>query len=189
MVLRSVSNTHTYCAHRHADMVREEGGLRLSRLDLGVSERQVFGNTASYSRPENLTQSLQTYWEGKLVLSPHPVWDGDPTDWTADAFTDKNWQFQQHTLRWLNPLRWAALEGDDKARQEWIRVVRSWAFDNIPAEKSKSPYAWKDMADGNRALQLTLGAPLVEAGSDWFIETLEYHRDWLLDEDNIVGKN
>src|SRR5699024_1162961 len=94
-----------------------------------------------------------------------------------------------YTLRWLNPLRWAALEGDHDARREWVRVARAWADENIPAKKSRSPYAWKDMADGNRALQLTLGAPLVESDADWFIETLEYHRDWLVDEDNIVGKN
>jgi len=163
--------------------------LTVEDLDLGVAERHAFGSLHSYAKPKNLSQVLEVYWNGQLILPPHPAWTGDPTDWTADPFTDKNWQFQHHTLRWLNPLRWAAINGDKRARFEWNRVVRSWVERNIPASVSSSPYAWKDMADGNRAIQLSLGAPLVPADAQWFVMSLEYHRDWLLDESNIVGKN
>ncbi|HEX7352477.1 heparinase II/III domain-containing protein [Brachybacterium sp.] len=126
---------------------------------------------------------------GGLSLPPQPVWTGDTTNWTADPFSDRNWRFQHHTLRWLNPLRWAALEGDNEARAEWIRIVRSWGEANVPASASKSDFAWKDMADGNRAIQLALGIPFVSGDDDWFVELLEYHRDWLMDESHIVGKN
>lgn len=163
--------------------------MSISDLDLGVADRQAFGSAASYSRPKRLADVLQKYWKGKLDLPPHPTWNGDPVDWSANPFADGNWQFQHHTLRWLNPLRWAARSGDEEARLEWLRVVRSWAKANVPAEKSPSRYAWKDMTDGNRAIQLSLGAPLVGMQDDWYVNLLEYHRDWLLDESHIVGKN
>src|SRR5699024_1032788 len=97
----------------------------VSELDVGVSERQALG--ASYEKPKKIKELADNYWSGKLILPPQPVWQGDPTDWTADPFNDRNWRFQHHTLRWLNPLRWLALEGDERARSEWLRVAQSWA--------------------------------------------------------------
>lgn len=156
-------------------------------LDFEVADRQAFG--ASYAKPNDLQKRLDAYWQGKLILPPQPVWQGNPTDWSADPFQDRNWRFQHHTLRWINPLRWAALAGDTKAQKEWVRVVRSWAEVNIPAKESPSDFAWKDMADGNRAIQLSLGAPLVSSLDGWFVDLLKYHRDWLSDSDNIASRN
>lgn len=166
---------------------RQSEAQSVSDLDLDVSRRQAFG--ASHSKPDDLEDQLGIYWSGELHLPPQPIWKGDPTNWTADPFGDRNWRFQHHTLRWLNPLKWAALVGNELARDEWLRVVRSWSNENIPASQSKSDFAWADMADGNRAIQLSLGAPLVAPSETWFVETLKYHRDWLMDPNNIVGKN
>lgn len=156
-------------------------------LDLDASARQAFG--PSYSRPKDLRLTVAAYREGTLTMPPHPSWSGDPTNWTADPFQDRNWQFQHHTLRWLNALRWSALDGDEWARSEWLRVARSWFEANVPAERAASAFAWKDMADGNRAIQLSLGAFLSGPPDAWFIELLAAHRDWLVDETHIVGKN
>lgn len=156
-------------------------------LDLDASIRQAFGGI--YARPKNLEESLEALRSGKLVLPPQPVWTGDPTDWVANPFDDRNWRFQHHTLRWMNPLRWAAIEGDKDAKAEWLRIARSWGETNTPAEASPSDFAWRDMADGNRAIQLCIGAPLAGPEDSWFVELLEYHRDWLMDPTHIVGKN
>ncbi|MGP5086286.1 heparinase II/III domain-containing protein [Brachybacterium tyrofermentans] len=161
--------------------------VKLVDLDRGVSERQAFG--ISYARPDKQIEQLDIHRDGGLRLPPHPVWHGKRTDWTADPYGDRNWQFQHHTLRWLNTLRWAALEGDGKARQEWLETAREWGDANIPASKTKSIFAWKDMADGNRAVQLSLGVPLAGPDDAWFVDLLQYHRDWLMDETHIVGKN
>ncbi|MBP2409041.1 heparinase II/III domain-containing protein [Brachybacterium fresconis] len=158
-----------------------------SDLDHGVADRQAFG--ISYAKPDNQVDQLEIYKGGGLRLPPHPVWHGDRTDWAADPFGDRNWQFQHQTLRWLNPLRWAACEGDENARNEWIKVVQHWAERNVPASRASSIFSWKDMADGNRAIQLSLGAQLVGSSDNWFVDLLKYHRDWLLDESHIVGKN
>src|SRR5699024_1755598 len=85
--------------------------------------------------------------------------------------------------------RWAALEGDEDAAQEWRRVVRSWGEHNLPANKTSGNFAWKDMADGNRAIQIALGAPLIRPEDSWYIPLLRAHVDWLMDERNIVLKN
>src|SRR5699024_7639846 len=119
----------------------------------------------------------------------HPDWTGDITEWNADPFSDRNWQFQHHTLRWINPLRWAALEGLQAAGEEWRRIVRSCAESNLPPVRRSGEFAWKDMADGNRAIELSLGAPLIKDSDGWYVELLRAHVDWLLDPENIVSKN
>ena len=159
----------------------------IAQLDLDVADRQAFG--LSYVRPRNLDATLARYWGGTLRLPPQPDWNGEFTDWAADPFKDRNWQFQHHTLRWVNPLRWAAIDGDREARMEWLRVARSWFDANVPASDAVGAFAWKDMADGNRAIQFALGAPLVPDDAGWFIDLLEAHRAWLMDDANIVGGN
>lgn len=158
-----------------------------SRLDLSAAARQAVGK--AYARPVDLAQRLETHRAGVLRLPPHPDWSGDMLDWAADPFSDRNWQFQHHTLRWLAPVLWAALDGDEQARAEWLATAQSWFEANVPASKAASSFAWKDMADGNRAINLSLGAALVGQEDAWFVELLEAHRDWLMDESHIVGKN
>lgn len=159
----------------------------VSDLDQSVIERQAFGST--YERPRELAAQIDRYRSGVLRLPPHKDWKGDATDWAADPFTDRNWQFQHHTLRWLNPVLWTAIDGDEQARDEWLRVAQSWFDANVPASKAVGAFAWKDMADGNRAIQLSLGASLVPEGATWYVSLLEAHRDWLMDDAHIVGGN
>lgn len=158
-------------------------------LDLNVAAgvRQAIG--AQYERAEATSRRFALLQQGKILLPPHPVWEGDFTDWHADPFGDRNWKFQFHTLRWINPLVWAALDGDGESRKEWLRIVKSWYESNLPAKKSATSFAWKDMADGNRAVQLCIGASLPSSEDSWYRELLDAHKDWLLDEENIVSGN
>lgn len=165
----------------------DRSAISLEDLDLDVATRQAFGSP--YRRPEKLAELAGLVMRGTLRLPPHPDWTGDVTDWRADPYTDRNWQFQHHTLRWLNPLRWRAADGDEAAATEWRRIARSWAEANLPAKKEPGTFAWKDMADGNRAIQLSLGAPLITSEDDWYIPLLRAHVNWLMDEKNIVRKN
>lgn len=158
-----------------------------SGLDLGVAARQAFG--ASYARPLDFDEQLQRIKSGVIRIRPHGDWRGDYTAWDADPYSDRNWQLQFHSLRWLTPLRWAALDGDVEARAEWLRIARSWFEANIPFRPGLAPFAWKDMTDGNRAIHLSLGAPLAGDNDEWFVELLGYHRDWLMDPAHVKGKN
>ena len=157
------------------------------KLDLDVAARQAFGVT--YDRPKNLQELVGLVKAGTLRMPPQPDWSGNILDWNSDPFGDRNWQFQFHTLRWINPLRWAALEGDPEAKKLWKAVVKSWFESNVPASRATAPFAWKDMADGNRALQMALGAPLIDKEDTWYWDSLQAHVDWLMDDKNIVRGN
>lgn len=165
----------------------EETPASRSDVDVQVSERQAFG--AAFRKAADHDTRLDLVMSDTLRLPPHPDWTGDVTDWHADPFTDRNWQFQHHTLRWINPLRWAALEGDIAAGEKWRSIVRSWGESNLPPARRAGEFAWKDMADGNRAIELSLGAPLISDSDGWYVELLRAHVDWLLAPENLATKN
>lgn len=177
--------------HSHApaaDGADRSSDIDPRSLDRTVGERQSFGKHAE--RPAHAAQQAQRILGGELALPPHPVWTGNLHDWSADPFSDRNWQFQFHALRWLNPVRWQGLDGAAAAQRFWLDTVRSWARANIPAARASSSFAWVDMADGLRAVELSLGARLVPADQEhWFRPALEYHRDWLAEEQHLVGGN
>lgn len=155
-------------------------------LDLQVSKRQTI---ATSFRLEEIAKLLA----GKLQIPPHPEWLL-PTEatWEEDPFTDKNWCFQFHMLRWLDPLRRAAARGDDAAFEMWFRWVRNWVEKN-PPEAPRSPWAWTDMSDGIRAQQLCLAAPMiahrVPEHQDWLEATIRTHAEHLADPAHMGRAN
>lgn len=142
-----------------------------------------------YIRDKTTQHRLEELQEGKVTLPPHKAWTGDYTNWVADPFTDLNWRFQFQTLRWINPYLWDALDGNQDSKTEWKRIVHSWAMANTPPEHAGDKYAWIDMADGNRAIQLSIGAPLIDAEDHWYIDLLVLHRNWLFNDANVVAGN
>ncbi|MGP9706995.1 heparinase II/III family protein [Brachybacterium sp. AOP24-D1-21] len=148
-------------------------------LDLLVAERQAFGYAYS---PEVVDDLLA----GKVTLLPHPAWElPSKITWKEDPFQDRNWTFQFHMLRWLDPLRRAASkDGSERAYSMWFRHVRDWVEKN-PPQRPRSRWAWKDMSDGIRALQLCLAAPLVHERSPeelpWLENTIRTHAAHLAD--------
>lgn len=120
--------------------------------------------------------------DGRLALSPHPeVVIGVDVQWGIDPLDDANWQFQFHSLVWLDLLRHAALKCDEPlwmARYE--ELLRSWIDNNAP-ESSESTYAWFDMAVGLRAVVLAFA--LRHFGpQDWVLSALAAHGEHLLDD-------
>src|SRR5690625_2683124 len=87
-----------------------------------------------YARDRTTKKRLGELKSGIVTLPPHEPWSGNYTDWTADPFQDLNWRFQFHTLRWINPLLWDALDGNKESKAEWKRIVRSWAMSNCPPQ-------------------------------------------------------
>lgn len=162
-------------------------GVSALDLDVEAGLRQAIG--VQFEQSDVTPVRLGLLERGEILLPPHPKWQGNFTDWKADPYEDRNWKFQFHTLRWINPLVWSALEGNEEHRREWLRIVKSWHEANVPVETAPSPFAWKDMGDGNRAVQLCIGASLPEPDDFWFRELLEAHRDWLMDDQNIVLGN
>lgn len=155
-------------------------------VNLRTAERQALG-THFVTGPQDrkLVADLRG---GHLTLPPHKRWQlpAEPT-WTEDPFSDNNWQFQYHMLRWLDPLRRAGQNGNAQAAAAWERYARSWIEANPPGD-SASRWAWIDMADGIRAMELCHGL-CVMGEQDWLIRSLEQHRDWLSDPSHLKHGN
>lgn len=155
-------------------------------LDFDAAARQSLGGPA---RPA----AVRSLLAGTLALSPHPDWTlPSEIDWTADPFGDVNWRSQFHMLRWLDPLRRAAAEGDDAALRMWIRYARDWVEKN-PRSAPAHRWVWSDMVDGIRAINLSIAAPLLRDRSPedlgWLEETLHDHAAHLADPENLGHSN
>lgn len=171
-----------------ASSVANNEEFTIKNLNLDAAKRQAsLGN--NYKRNSKTKERLEELKNGTITLPPHRSWTGVYTNWTADPLNDLNWRFQFHTLRWINPYLWDALDGNEDSQVEWKRIAKSWAEANTPPERAKDKYAWMDMTDGNRAIQLSIGAPLVRREDQWYIDLLVQHRNWLLDDSRIVPGN
>ena len=131
-------------------------------MDFEVCTRQEIGN---WWVPQRNDEALANeILQGNLELSPHKSCKFEaPFDWNSDPLSQKNWRFQLHCLKWLEPVRRVALgrshaEGDrSKYAEYWYTVAHSWLEGNLHGDDR---FAWMDMADGLRAIELILGASL-----------------------------
>lgn len=163
-------------------------GASIEGLNIDAAHRQATLGKG-YARSLQTPKHLKELQDSTVTLPPHRSWQGDYTNWAADPFKDRNWRFQFHTLRWINPYLWDALDGNAESQSEWKSIVRSWADANTPPHVAPDEYAWKDMTDGNRAIQLSIGASLIDHTDNWYLDLLVEHRNWLFDDHNIVEGN
>lgn len=87
-----------------------------------------------------------------------------PLDWSADPFYDRNWRFQLHAWRVINPLLWDYFKTHNKAR---LRQAFDYALDWFRfhyEQGGQSDYAWYDMSAGIRAMKLALFLDRYHAG-------------------------
>lgn len=157
-------------------------------IDLDVATRQAIGNNAIASK--YYKKQAAAIMKGRLRMPPHPTWDFEPPiNWASDPFGDRNWCFQFHGLRWLNPVRHAALAGDSEAREFWVRTVVSWISNN-PSSDPPSQWSWVNMAEALRALEMVYGLCLAEGDDrDYLLGSLVEHGEWLYDPARIVSGN
>lgn len=155
-------------------------------LDLAAAARQDLDRNFKANDVDKLLSHT-------LSMSPHPDWSlPHSVNWLEDPFDDNNWRHQFQMLRWLEPLRRAAAHGNDSAYSMWIHYARDW-WENNPSSSPASPYAWRDMVDGIRAVQFCLAAPLIAERSPedltWLTECIRDHAEWLSDENNLGHSN
>lgn len=153
------------------------------RLSIESADRQAFG--AYFDKGSHDVKLAGHLLAGHLTMQPHPEWIlPSAIDWTADPFRDSNWKFQYLMLRWLDPLRRRAEAGDEAAAQMWIRYAEDWVRQN-PPDSPTSPFAWRDMADGIRALEFCSALPFISTygpkNLDWLVPSIRQHAEWLAD--------
>ena len=85
-----------------------------------------------------------------------------PFDWNADPLNDRNWMFQLHAWRMLDPHlnRLLAEPGHPRAFADILEVVADWHRGNV--RNRPGPFTWYDMATGVRALKLALLGRIAE---------------------------
>ncbi|MFF2824133.1 heparinase II/III family protein [Arthrobacter koreensis] len=158
-------------------------------VDFEAARRQAFGSY--FNAVSTDSRVADSIMKGALTLSPHPEWSV-PTciEWDEDPFHQRNWVAQLHMLRWLDPIRRVAMEGNSEAREFWLKTVRSWVVLNKPG-RARSKYAWSNMMDGIRALELSFGLPLVAGTNDekWLVESIVQHGEWMEDERHLGHSN
>lgn len=103
-----------------------------------------------------ITQARQL-WETGFVPAGRAVapWPFQvPLDWNADPFRDRNWRYQLHAWRMLDPLLGAWEQtGNTAYLDDTLRIVFDW-YEFHSVRGQKSDYEWYDMAVGLRAMKL-----------------------------------
>jgi hypothetical protein len=158
----------------------------MAKVNLQTAQRQAFG--APFSPRDNDGDVARALLEGRLRLSPHDEWllPKEPS-WREDPFGDTNWQFQYHSLRWLDVLRRAHILGVDGAIERWESLAQAWLRTN-PAIEGAFRWAWTDMSDALRAMTLCFALPYVQ-DRDPYLVALNEHVDWLADPRHLGRGN
>ncbi|MGJ3404931.1 heparinase II/III domain-containing protein [Glutamicibacter sp. Je.9.36] len=156
-------------------------------MNIECAKRQSFG--ARYEATASDKRLVNQLLQGMLAMSPHPTWElPEVPTWLENPFDDNNWQFQYHSLRWLDPLRREAVAGDDAARLVWERYAQSWLAAN-PAGSAPSKWAWTDMGDALRTFELVFATTMYKVVPNWLVTALEVHAAWLADHRNLGHGN
>lgn len=165
-------------------------------INLDVVRRQTLGEM--FKKRSSDRALADDVLRGELSMRPHPAWNfEEPIDWKADPFGQRNWQAQLHMLRWLEPVRRVALDGDQAAREFWLRTCKSWIEANPQSDPKQKDdkgnyvsYAWADMVEALRGMVLTFGLPLIQGGEDqWLVESIYAHGSWLSDPKHLGHSN
>lgn len=134
---------------------RRKPRYRFSRTVLARTDFQVI--SAERDQP------LEAGFQPRVDLPPYPL--APPLDWDMDPFGDRNWRFQLHAWRMLNPAwrRFLDESPDPALFDESIAMMLDWHRANILSAPA-SEYAWNDMAAGLRAQHLALVYTLMDEG-------------------------
>ena len=153
-------------------------------------------------RPAQATElDLKTY-NIQATPAPGPVTEFQPVeafppipfalpfDWDADPYGDRNWRFNLHTLRIVDP---ALAAGDfDYAREvflDWKRWHENCWWSWPLCFERAADFSWNDMATGIRASRLAYLLRARGRHDERLIELAEQHATILKDADFLASSN
>jgi len=142
--------------------------------------------------PDATVQARQLWQKGFVPLGRNvDAWPFQlPIDWNADPFKDRNWRYQLHAWRMLDPLLGAwERTGETKYLEDTLHIVFDW-HEYHAVRGQKSDYQWYDMAVGLRAMKLAYlvqrafegDVQLDDAGKAKLIHLAWLHAQSLMDE-------
>lgn len=117
----------------------------------------VTSRNANIAATRSAVSQARQLWETGFVPAGRDVapWPFQlPLDWNADPFKDRNWRYQLHAWRMLDPLlgAWEQTR-NTQYLDDTLRIVFDWYEYHLIREQ-KSDYEWYDMAVGLRAMKL-----------------------------------
>ncbi|MGP5123061.1 heparinase II/III family protein [Glutamicibacter ardleyensis] len=113
---------------------------------------------------------------GSIVIQGRP---DVPLDigkiWSLDPFSDNNWKFNLHSLRWIDPLRRQFIATQNREYLDKYRdVLWSWYQFHIENERH-TPYSWYDMAVGSRVKVIVAAMEVLPNDREWLEKLLLHH--------------
>lgn len=153
----------------------------------------VTSRTANIAVMRNAVTQARQLWETGFVPAGRDVapWSFQlPLDWNADPFEDRNWRYQLHAWRMLDPLLGAWEQtGNTGYLDDTLRIVLDW-HEYHSVRGQKSDYEWYDMAVGLRAMKLAYlfqrafegDVQLDDAGKEKLIHMAWLHAQSLMDK-------
>lgn len=121
-----------------------------------VSQPRVDAAYLNFIGSSNPVQTAAIQTERGFQARPDvPYWPlALPLNWNADPFKDRNWRFQLHAWRMIDPLVFAWLETGEKQYIELaFSIIDDWRLFHVERAAS-SAYGWYDMSVGIRAMKL-----------------------------------
>jgi len=119
---------------------------------------------------------------GRLTLSHFgPVTIPVDPHWNENPVHDPNWEFNFHSLRFLDAL-WSAYRQtrDTRYRARYIFLLRDWATDN-PRSNPPSTYSWNDHATAWRGVVYACALERLPH-YPWLVRTATEHARTLADD-------
>lgn len=115
---------------------------------LGIGRREL----NLYAR-QSYRQLIEKGFQPRADVRPWPF--KRPLDWAADPFRDRNWSFQLHAWRGIDPILEEFFRTDDP---KYLEEALAFALDWQRYHRAKKPtaFSWYDMASGLRALRIAL---------------------------------
>ncbi|WP_443444779.1 heparinase II/III family protein [Glutamicibacter arilaitensis] len=115
--------------------------------DESIADRLLAGNIVIPGRPD-------------ILIVNNNIWDLDP-------YSDNNWRFSLHSLRWIEPLRRQyLLTNKIDYKSKYREILLSWYKFHIETNRH-TPYSWYDMAVGLRIKILVAAMKVLPEDSDW----------------------
>lgn len=144
------------------------------------------------TRRDAAEQVLQLWQKGFVPLGRNvEPWPFQlPLDWNADPLKDRNWRYQLHAWRMVDPFLSAWEQtGDIRYFDDALRIVFDWhEFHAVLGQESD--YEWYDMAVGLRAMKLAYilqrvfkgSVPVDDAGKERLIHLAWSHAQSLMNK-------
>ncbi|RRW48802.1 hypothetical protein EGJ42_13285 [Stutzerimonas stutzeri] len=153
----------------------------------------ITARSANIAVTRNAVEQARQLWTTGFVplgrnVAPWPF--QLPVDWNADPFKDRNWRYQLHAWRMLDPLLGAwERTGEVTYLEDSLRIVFDW-YEYHAVRGQKSDYEWYDMAVGLRAMKLAYlvqrafegDVQLDDAGKEKLIHLAWLHAQSLMDK-------